>query len=233
MTKSQVRLQLLRKAKPCVAYMLLIAFAFLGTGRAFSVYVYTTQDTPALEKLTSCKNYEEIASGQWGTSIHIYNWLQSSKLRTFEHDHADFLFVPAHGKCVPTPELNQTFFNVITQLPYLKYGIQTTHSLTRVGPTCLHAALLAWPREVGSIGKRTRMGMSMCVTSFKRKSAAWCNECAASSVPASCTLSHRTLIELSLTAATGGAGITSSYFHLAVERQCLLNGNATFQKLSF
>jgi hypothetical protein len=114
------------RAKLPVIALVFTILALMRIAHGLRVYVYTVQDAPALEKLIDCKNYEEVASGQWGTSIHIYNWLQRSKVRTLDPGSADFFFVPAHGKCIPTNDLNQTFLDVITQLPFLKCGTQIT-----------------------------------------------------------------------------------------------------------
>ncbi|KAL8167606.1 hypothetical protein V2J09_009105 [Rumex salicifolius] len=101
-----------------------------GSYLNLKIYVYDENEIDGLKALMyGCNGSitaDDCVQGQWGTQVKIHRLFLKSKFRTMNKDEANFFFVPTYVKCVHMKniltdnEINQTFVNVLSQMPYFR-----------------------------------------------------------------------------------------------------------------
>ncbi|GHP07448.1 hypothetical protein PPROV_000619000 [Pycnococcus provasolii] len=93
------------------------------------VYVYETDDIPALRSLTQGNkmSLSLCSKGMWGTQVALHQYLaHNTRIRTRNPDEADYFFVPAYPKCaldkqgMSEMELGKLYIAAVTATPYFR-----------------------------------------------------------------------------------------------------------------
>ena len=125
-----------------VCLLVLIVLSGCASSQAHrnaTVYVYTTEDSPSLKQLLSCKRGDENFlpqhhSGQWGTDIRLHQWLSTSVHRVQAPEDADFFFVPSYAKClndhgvISIDGIDAVLQAVLDELPFFRCAVLSAPS---------------------------------------------------------------------------------------------------------
>jgi hypothetical protein len=62
------------------------------------IYVYDESDCKLINRLIQAPTF--CGKGQWGSEVHIHDYISKSAIRTYNANDADYFFVPGYGICM-------------------------------------------------------------------------------------------------------------------------------------